>query len=218
VSDPTTTATGSVAPPDWVPVERRLLGMDKATLWPAGLVALLVAVAFWVLPAVDDAVSLDDPVRAGDVVQVGNVAQFDAAAGWNLEAGLRAGSSSSGIYPDQATLTKDGLTLNVLVGDFDGSSNDLLDQIRKNNDKLGPDAVAISTGPPTAIRTADGDRGVVATFTTASSEGLISAFVLDGTGIEITVYGPASLQTDNALAGDVVGMIRSIQRTEGAQS
>ncbi|WP_278255345.1 hypothetical protein [Nocardioides convexus] len=49
MSDP----TDARIPPGWVPVERRFLGMDRPTLLPAGIVAALVALAVWVLPAID---------------------------------------------------------------------------------------------------------------------------------------------------------------------
>ena len=59
-------------PDDWVPVEERVLGFDKRTLWP-GLVVLAVWV-LWVhvVPAINDAIDFDNPVVAGDVVDLGN--------------------------------------------------------------------------------------------------------------------------------------------------
>ncbi|MFS3130561.1 hypothetical protein ACLM5J_19320 [Nocardioides sp. Bht2] len=201
------------APPNWVPVERRFLGMDRSTLLPAGLVAALVAIAIWLLPAIDGALSVDDPARAGDVIRVGE-AEFAPAVGWNIEAGLRAGSSTSGTYPEKAVVTRGGLTFTLTTGAFDGTPRELVAQLRKNNDRLGPNAVAIDSSMPTTIVNAHGDRGALARFSSAGSEGLIGAFVFDGVGAEIVTYGPAEID-DSALAADVVAMIRSVQSVQG---
>ena len=201
------------APPGWVPVERRFLGMDRSTLLPAGLVAALVAVAMWLLPAVDGSLSVDDPARAGDVIRVGE-AEFAPAAGWNIESGLRAGGSSSGVYPERATVTRDGLSFAVTTGSFEGDARALLEQIRTSNDRLGPDAVAIDTGTPSTITNARGDRGALARFRTASSEGLIAAFVFEGLGVEVVAYGPAEVP-DGSLGTDVAAMVRSVRPLDG---
>jgi hypothetical protein len=192
--------------------------MDRRTLLPAGLVALLVALTFWILPAIDEQVSLDDPIGAGDVIQVGQNVQFDPATGWNLESGLRAGTSTSGNYPESSTLTKDGVTFTVTTGSFDGTPRDLLDQLKKNNDKFGPDAADIQTGDLSSFQTAGGLSGVIARFTTTASDGLLAALSVDGDGIEVSVYGPASLPSDPELEREIVAMLRSINLVEGATS
>lgn len=109
-------------PADWVPVERRLLGMDRTTLVPAAVVAAFVALTFWVLPAIDASISVEDPVRAGDVVQVDTV-EVVPATGWDLVSGVRQGDAkTTGTYPAQAVLTSGGLTFQVLVDDYDGTT------------------------------------------------------------------------------------------------
>ncbi|WP_418062480.1 hypothetical protein [Pimelobacter simplex] len=217
MSDTTTPNYHAQAPPDWVPVERRFAGMDRRTLLPAGLVAALVALTFGVLPWLDSRIAVDDPTRAGDVIRVADV-EFTPAAGWNIEKGLRAGGSSTGVYPEQASVTRDGVTFNVVTGAFTGTPAALLRQIRRSNDQLGPNAVAIASGTPTAIVTAQGRDGVVARFTTASAEGLIAAFVLDGTGVEVVAYGPLDLAGSERLDADLVAMIRSVRSAKGATS
>lgn len=205
----------SAPPPDWVPVEQRWLGMDRRTLLPAGLVAALVALTFWVLPAIDDATAVDDPTVAGDVIQVDEI-RFTPATGWNLEEGLRSGTADSGTYPEHAKLTKDSITFEVQTGGFAGSAKGLIDQIKKNNDKLGKDGADVRTGELTAFATSGGDKGVLARFTTTTSEGLIGAIVDDGTGVQITVYGPIGMADQPDLQNEIVSMIRSIERVEGA--
>jgi hypothetical protein len=218
--EPTETITPVLTieqPPDWVPVERRWLGMDRRTLLPAGLVVLLVVVTFWVLPFIDSHTATDHPIHAGDIVRVDGV-EFVPATGWNLEAGLLAGTASAGSYPDQATLSHSGVTFSVETGSFTGTATDLLQQIEKNNDKLGADGVDFESGPVAVFESTRGERGVLARFSTTTAEGLIGALVLTGTGVQITVYGPKSLDSDPALESDVVSMIRSIQLVDGAAS
>ncbi|MFD4327252.1 hypothetical protein ACFWQC_21605 [Nocardioides sp. NPDC058538] len=206
------------APPDWVPVERRWLGMDRRTLLPAGVVALLVAITFWVLPGVDSLVAVDDPIKAGDVIQVGRSVGFDPAVGWNLESGLRSGSATSGTYPDSATLTKDGVTFTVTTGEFDGSATALLAQLRKNNGKLGPNALDLQSGTAATFRTASEITGVIARFSTTTVEGLLGALVSDGQGIEVTVYGPADMAGDRHLENQIVAMLESVRLVDGDAS
>ncbi|MEU6137085.1 hypothetical protein [Nocardioides sp. NPDC047086] len=206
------------APPDWVPVERRWLGMDRRTLLPASVVALLVVITFWVLPSVDSSVAVDDPIKAGDVVQVGQGVEFDPAVGWNLESGLRAGTATSGTYPDSAKLTKDGVTLTVTTGEFDGTATALLAQLRRNNAKLGPNALDLQSGTAATFRTAGEITGVVARFSTTTAEGLLGALVSDGQGIEVTVYGPAAMASDRHLENQVVAMLESVRLVHGDAS
>lgn len=212
-----TTRHHEPAPPDWVPVERRFAGMDRRTLLPAGIVAALVALTFGVLPWIDSRLSVDDPARAGDVIRVGEAA-FAPAAGWNIESGLREGTSSSGLYPERAAVTRDGVTFSVVTGSFDGTPAALLRQIRRSNDRLGPDAVAIASGPATTVATTQGDEGAVARFTSANTEGLIAAFVFDGTGVEVVAYGPPGLTGSARLEADLVAMVRSVRPLDGATS
>lgn len=212
-----TVAMAAAPPPDWVPVDRRWLGMDRRTLLPAGVVAVLVAVTFWLLPFIDSHTAVNDPIKAGDVVRVGDV-QFAAATGWNLEDGLRAGTADSGTYPEQAVLAHDGVTFAVQSGDFTGTATTLLNQIKKNNDKLGSNGVDLHTSQLTAFETVSGAHGVLARFSTTNASGLIGAIVLGQTGIQVTVYGPTSLDSSPGLERDVVSMIRSIQPADGASS
>ncbi|MEV0394452.1 hypothetical protein [Polymorphospora rubra] len=195
---------------DWVPVDRRLLGLDSRTLIPAAVVAVLVAVAVWLLPAVDRSLSYDNPVRAGDVVQLRGDVQFVPAVGANLLNGLRQGQPGpGGAYPDEATLSYDGLSFSVTADDYDGTPTELLRQIKRNNDRYRTDARLKVTGDPVAITNAAGDHGVAAHFDGANAKGLVAAFVFDGTGVQIVVLGPNAV--DGSAAPAVADMIRSVR-------
>ncbi|WP_200932656.1 hypothetical protein [Aeromicrobium sp. Leaf245] len=204
------------SPDDWVPVERRWLGMDRATLVPAAVVTALVVLAFWVLPAIDDHLQVDDPIRPGDVVQVGS-AELVPATGWNLVAGVRQGEAkTTGMYPQQAVLTSGGLTFQVLVDDYDGTAAELLEQVEQNNEQVKDTAFAVS-GDPTTIQSTGGDRGALATFTSADSDGFLAAYVFDGVGVEVVAVGPSSLSGDS-LGDEVARMLLSIRPAEGSAS
>ena len=56
--------------------------------------------------------------------------------------------------------------------------------------------------------TADDDVGVLEAYSSVNGDGLVAAFVIDGTGLEITVYGPPAQM--RAAADDVDAMIASI--------
>ncbi|MFD6178181.1 MULTISPECIES: hypothetical protein [unclassified Isoptericola] len=200
---------GASPPPDWVPVERRWLGMDRRTLLPAAIVVVLVALAMWGLPALDRAVPVDDPAQAGDVVRVGDV-EFDPAAGWNLDSGVLASDPpESGGFPDTAQVSKDGFVFSVASDEFDGTPRELMAQLQKNNERL-KNGATIDMGQVETFQTAQGERGVAGRFTFTGGTGLIAAYVFDGTGVEVVLTGP--VETDDAqLEGDVVSMIRSIR-------
>lgn len=204
-------------PVDWVPVERRFLGMDRATLAPAAVVAALVAVAFWLLPAINSAIEVDDPIRAGDVVQVGSV-EFVPAVGWNLVDGVRQGDAeATGQYPGQAVLTAGGLTFEVIVDDYAGTAAELLKQVEQNNTRVEDTAFEV-TGKATTIENTNGDRGAVASFTSASSDGLLGAYVFDGVGVEVVAIGSSTID-DSKLADDIAHMLVSIRpATDGSAS
>lgn len=209
--------TSADAPVDWVPVERRFLGMDRPTLLPAAVVTALVVLTFWILPAINSAIKVDDPIRAGDVVQVDSV-EFVPAAGWNLVDGLRQGKAqATGQYPPQAVLTSGGLTFEVIVDDYNGTAAELLQQIEKNNTRVKDTAFAV-TGKPTTIESTNGDRGALASFTSASSDGFLGAYVFDGVGVEIVAIGPSAID-DDQLANDVARMLLSFRpASEGSDS
>ncbi|WP_158299791.1 hypothetical protein [Glycomyces paridis] len=213
---------GAVAEPDWradwVPVDRRLLGVDRRTLVPAGLVVLLFLVANWALPQIDRAVAVDDPIRAGDVVQVGEHVVFTPAVGANLVAGARQGQSdASGSYPDTAAVTYRGTVFEVITDDYRGTPAELLAQIDKTSRGLrGPGSGFQVTGPQETVANAAGDQGVAAHYDSVDQTGLVAAFVFGGTGVEIQVLGPAQGSPD--VTREVAAMLRSVQPVEGSGS
>lgn len=67
------------------------------------------------------------------------------------------------------------------------------------------------------LQNVDGDSGALATFTSASQDGFLGAYVFDGVGVEVVAIGPASVDGED-LAQDIVSMLRSIRPVEGSAS
>ena len=196
---------------NWVPVDRRLLGMDRRTLLPAALVVLLFAIAVWIVPAIDDRVSVDDPIKAGDVIQVGPAVRFVPAVGADLIAGLRQSKAGPTGYPGTAAVSYGGVTFEVVTDTFAGTPAELLAQIKKTNEglRVPKDAGFHVTGDPVTITNGSGDHGVAATFEGTNGTGLVAAFVFGQTGVEVEIVGPREVQ--DGVARQVAAMLQSVQ-------
>ncbi|SNY53856.1 hypothetical protein [Paractinoplanes atraurantiacus] len=196
---------------NWVPVDRRLLGMDRRTLLPAALVVLLFAVAVWIVPAINDRVSVDDPIKAGDVIQVGTDVRFVPVVGANLLAGLRQGQSGAAGYPGTAAVSYGGVTFEVIADTYRGTPAQLLAQIKKTNEglRVPDDAGFHVTGDPVTISNGSGEQGVAADFEGTNGTGLVAAFVFGETGVEVEIVGPR--QVPDGVARQVAAMLQSVE-------
>lgn len=196
-------------PTGWVPVERRLLGVDRRTLVPAIVVAVFAALAFWGVPALNAATDLEDPVRAGDVIQLSDSVTFAPATGWNVQAGLRQGEAGPTGNPRTAQVVHNGVAFTVTADSFDGTPAELLEQIRSTNDAVHSDSALTIDGRSSTFTTTGGEHGVIAKFTASSGIGFLAAFVFDGVGVEVTAYGPTTV--DAPTQADIIAMIESVR-------
>lgn len=193
----------------WVPVDRRWLGLDRATLLPAVVVLAFAFVLATVLPAVNGAVEYDDTVVAGDVMEVAGGVTFEPATGWGITSGVRVGDRpATGSYPASATVEADDVSLTVRTGAFSGDARALLEQIRDTTTALD-DNVHID-GTPTPVTTDSGEHGYVARYAGPQFSGVIAAFVEDGRGVQVVATGPPD--TDQSRAEEISRMITSIDR------
>ncbi|WP_045746652.1 hypothetical protein [Actinoplanes rectilineatus] len=195
----------------WVPVERRLLGLDRRTLLPAGLVALLFAVAVWILPAINASVGVDDPIKAGDVIQVGDDVQFVPVAGAQLMTGLRQGRRGPAGYLQTAAVSYNGTVFEVVTDTYRGTPAQLLAQIKKTNEGLRVDGHAgfHVIGDPVTITNETGEHGVAAHFDGTNAVGLVAAFVFGDTGVEIEVIGPQAVS--GTVTREIAAMLKSVR-------
>lgn len=207
----------AVGPPEnWVPVERRFLGLDKATIVPTLIVVAIFLLIGTGVPRIADLLSFDDPIEAGDVLDLSGGVTVTPVPGWNLEAGLRTTDDvASGGQGTNAktTLVNGGVTFSIVNGPFDGTPSQLLRQINKNNDQIKDNQGFHVTSPKATVTTSTGEEGVIESYTGTATEGIVAAFVIDGVGIEITAVGPPGAVEDQVR--DVATMIDSISTTEG---
>jgi hypothetical protein len=191
-----------------------VLGLDRRSFPYALAVLAVFLVSTVVLPRIDDAIDWDDPVRAGEQLALTDTIAFTPTAGWQVEEGFRVAPDGSAEESGAAEVVGDGVTLVVAPDDFDGTPAELIEQI---------DKVTSSTDDPTfradgaldTVTTADGDVGVLQTYSSTRGDGVIAAFVIEGTGIEVTAYGPPTQMS--AAAEDITAMITSI-RAQGADA
>jgi hypothetical protein len=195
-----------------VPVEHRLLGLDKRTL-PFALAALAVW-ALWalVVPWVNGLVDWDDPIRAGDVIQVTDDVTFVPAVGWGLESGLRTTDrTSSGVRSTASVaLTHDCVQFMIQRGPWTGTAAALLRQVDKITTLTSNDESLQISGSAQPILTRAGDRGVIESFRSARVDGVIAAFVYGDQGLEIQAVGPRGALA--AQADEIRKMIESLRQ------
>ncbi|MEV0538612.1 hypothetical protein [Nocardia salmonicida] len=194
----------------WVPVDRRWWGMDRRTLLPALIVLALAFLQGVVLPRIDDAIPVADVTAAGDVIALKGGFTFTADAGWSLVEGELVGDEPTGQgYPDAAVLTRGGTQFTVRTGTFAGDSAALLDQIEQTQRQLG--SALTATGDPVAVTTLSGESGVMTRYAAPQMDGVLAAFVIDGTGVEIIALGPEQAGQD--ILTDVGAMIATLTHT-----
>ena len=203
-------------PDDWVPVERRWLGLDKRTIPPSLVAIALIAVFVAVLPAIDRAIDYDREIEAGDVIDLGSGVTFVPVVGWGFPDGLLVSDASVGgteaVSHLSATLVQGGTSFSAITGPFDGTPDELLDQILALNETYqNIDTSKYTTGRVTAT-TDSGVAGVALGFVGVDVEGVIVAFVIDGIGIEFVVSGPPGSLDENADA--IYRMIGSLNKDE----
>ncbi len=193
-----------------VPVEQRLFGMDRRSFPYALFVVAVFLVATVLVPRVNDAIGWDDPVRAGEQLALTDTITFTPTTGWNVESGYRLGDDGSAPRSGQAVVVGDGVTFAVVPDTFDGTPAALLDQIEKVTSSTDDPTFRVD-GEPATITIPSGDVGVIQTYSSVNGDGLIAAFVIDGTGLKITVYGPPAQM--RAAAENIDDMLASIRAT-----
>lgn len=193
-----------------IPAEHRVLGLDRRTIPPALFVLAVFLVLTVIVPRVNASIGWDDPVRAGEQLALTDTVVFTPATGWNVESGFRVVDEQ--VRFGGATIAGDGVTVEVYPDSFDGTADQLLDQVEKVTSRTADPSFRVD-GSRSTLTTTTGQTGIVQPYSSLSNDGLVAAFVLDGTGIEITAYGPPTQMT--AAAQTIRDMIASIQTIDG---
>lgn len=187
-----------VTPDGHVPVEYRLLGMDRRMVAPT--LAVLAVVMLWavVTPWIAGAMSYDVEVQPGTTIDVGDIT-FTPTPGWETVS-----QSESGVELHNAAVT-----LEITQGTFSG--DDLIVLLAAVNEI---EDVTAFVGPQNSITTDSGLVGLTESFENNSRHGMIVVFAQDGVGIEVVVEGPSPNVT--ILGSEIDAMISSIRITEVA--
>lgn len=200
-------------PDEWVPVEHRIAGLDRRTL-PAAIGVLVLAFVYvWLLPAIDQMVENDDAVVAGEVFTLGGGITFVPSVGWQVDDGVRvADGVDLGPGRGTAALTDGAVQFRALTGNFEGTPDELLDQINETNEALDDEQGFHVTSDTVTVTTDQGLTGVRETYTGTAGTGIIAAFVIDvgGTsvGVELTATAPELELVDHV--EEIDGMIDSL--------
>jgi hypothetical protein len=218
-------SVGSASPPDtWVPPDQRVLGLDKRSIWPA--IALLAIWLIWAhgMPWIDERIELDAPIEAGDVIDLGgNEYTYVPAVGWNLEAGVlvQEGQRSRAAVPATGTVAIDGLVYKARSAPWEGTPDELVDQMIDLDDRLNV-LVATDERGRSDITNVDGVPGRLAYVVTDDVAVLLVTFVFESeddavqpVGVEIEVSGtPADIRER---AEEIARMIDSTRYTPVAE-
>jgi hypothetical protein len=207
-----------------VPVEHRLLGLDRRRLPLALGILAVILVMTVVLPTIEHSVSWDDPVRAGDVIDMGSGITFVPPVGWQLERGTRVGDEPvTGVTGAQveALVVDGGVQVAVEASAFDGDADALLDQV----DRLRDDSEAGTidgtqvAAPRGSVTTSSGLTGVAETVTAAGGDATVTAFAIDtgGSTVGLTVTVDAGPDQYGEHAGDIDALVASIAVEEGGR-
>lgn len=207
-------STRDSAPP---PVEHRLFGLDRRVLWPT--IGVLLAVIFYggVIPLIDESVSADE-ITAGTELTLGAKGvevSFTPTPGWVIS-GVPAPSAP------KLEIFEDGISFKVQVGVFEGTPEELLDDVRDLHDEFGIE------GDPAPLTTTSGIPGVAVELTGIAQDGGLFALVAErpddappsslvpSIGIQIIVEGPPAALDDHT--EDIAEMIASFEADFGTAS
>jgi hypothetical protein len=205
-------------PADWVPVERRILGIDRRTIAPSLAVLVFMVLMAVVLPSIDESVDYDDPIVAGDVMDlVGGTLTFVPAEGWNRVDGSLVGEGGPEAVGSVSTVVFGDVTLSVTTGEFDGTPDELLDQINELNETLQDPRGLGAAGPRQEVSTPGGLTGVAETFTGLDERGVTGAFVVDvdGTSVGVQVVVKGSVESMSDHFEEITTMLDSMSITTG---
>ncbi|MET3861711.1 hypothetical protein ABIE38_002647 [Dietzia sp. 2505] len=192
----TTSPPGRGTATPHVPVEQRVLGVDRRQLLPAAVVLSIGLVWSVGLPWLDRSVSWDDPIAAGDIVDLGEGVRFTPPVGWDLTKGVRVGDEPASGPPGSgttATVTDGGTTISATQGVFAGDVDALLTEAEKNL-SVHERGVRVF-GARQSVTTDSGLVGTSEPFTSPSGDGVLAAFVLPPAAEK-----PADGRSDHAAA------------------
>lgn len=201
-------------PSGWVPVESRWLGLDRRTLVPGIVVAVVGIIMSGVLPSVSGAIAWSDPIAPGDRVPVGPSVVVAPPVGWQLTSGTRSTDDPVTGPAARAELTDGGVTMELdaeaSAGELGTTLEAVTDDIRASADGAG----YVPSGDPVRLSSSGGLSGVVQRWTSTTESGIVAVLAVPATGgdsapgvLVVQASGPGTAL--DAVVGDVDATIRS---------
>ncbi|HZX09107.1 hypothetical protein [Kribbella sp.] len=201
------------APHGWVPVEHRLLGLDRRT-FVAGFTALAVAlVLIYGFQALNSAIPWHNEIKAGQVLDLGDGATAVPPVGWQLEHGTLVGGAGAAATNLQIVLASGGATIELDGTTYDGDAEAFLSQVRRS------EGVSASVrGARGSLTTTTGLLGVVQSSTGPGGDTVDAAFKMAVGTPQQVAAAPALLVQVRTAAGQferyrdqVDALLRSIK-------
>ncbi|HMT05471.1 MAG: hypothetical protein KDB48_05715 [Solirubrobacterales bacterium] len=164
------------------------------------ITALLIA-ALWIIvvPALNRTLEYDDPIKTGEQLVLAPGITFVPPPGWNLESGLRASDHTR----TKAQGAPAALALGPITADVNASpaeSNetpqDLIGEIERTSVQFESETLNATGQKLTLPVEGWKTPGLAEHYVAPSSEGVLAAFVIDGTNVVVKVVGPAAQMDD----------------------
>lgn len=180
--------------------DRNVFGLDRRSVWPAVLVAVVVVLFGAVLPAVNHAVSPEETIEPGTVFDVGLGVSFTPVAGWLLNTDATTPGDVG--LPGIIGISETGVLFSVAAEPFDGDLDEFMgiatDRRSDAVDKLH------LTSPQQSTATSQGVTGLTETYNGIGVQGSLSVFVLDGVAVTVDADGPEGSVSRHAVEIDAM--------------
>jgi hypothetical protein len=198
---------------EWIPVEHRLLGLDRRTFKPALIALVIGLVLIYGLQGLNAAIPWRNEIRAGQVLDLGSGATAVPPVGWQLESGTLTGGAGAVATSLEILLASGGAKIEIVGTTYEGSAAAFLDQVGRSQG----DSARVSSGQGT-VTTDAGLVGVVKSQTGPSGDGIDVAFKMALGDSQAIDSAPALLVRIRTAAGqleqyqnDVNALLRSIK-------
>jgi hypothetical protein len=186
------------------PNDRTVFGLDRRTIWPAVIVALVVITLGAAIPAVNHAVSPEESIEPGTVLDVGLGVSFTPVAGWLLNTDDTTPGGPA--VPGVVGISETGVLLTVTTEPFDGTLDEFMD-LATDRRSAAVDKLHLSS-PQQSAATAQGVTGLTETYDGIGVQGRLTVFVSDGVAVTVDADGPEG--TISLHAEEIDAMTRTI--------
>lgn len=184
--------------------DRTVFGLDRRTVWPAVVIAVVVAFFGAVLPAINHAVSPEESIEPGTVLDVGLGVSFTPIAGWLLNTDATTPGNTD--LPGVVGLSETGMLFTVAAEPFEGDLDEFMD-LATDRRAEAVDKLQLTSQRQSAA-TAQGVTGLTETYNGVGVQGSLTVFVSDGVAVTVDADGPEGSLTLHA--SEIDAMTRTI--------